>query len=1319
MQDNWQLYNGFVAAEAKSLLPHISNNRLNFTDNYIALLLYSLISNGLLESLVSIIITPDNLFNSVRATILLGELLHLTNQYLPPEMSQVCQSLPQLMNACISDKLTIKQKTIANTAVSCLNKMHSLKKKPMTPGSLFLDLLLQFSNPSFRSSLYDLQLNKWKVKDVYYKLKENEENSIVNAIGASQVLRKDVSAWDWSLIGFLLKVPSDYMKKVEENTHVFLSRLITFFKPTSKQFSSIDHNDSNAKEIALAGLYLIDFLMECDEKKSAEFIDDLMTDLNLCLSQISIVDSQPSANCIFGPGKMLSTLSSYYFLYLGKLSSTNKGRKLLEKSGIYQYLVNLIASSTHDVYIKLIISSLDYNQENFSRKLLSQALICKSDSARLYATNFLRVLLCTEMKDFHKWVIELLVQQLNNDENQSVCLSAIEILDEACDKLENLNELISLRPNLLHLNDKGILLFSRFASCKNGFNYLQDTNLLNYELERWSKTFCLKYVNIVEEILNETFTYHQKSEDGSYGRRMDKRHFMVKKNAYLPPHLYGQLAICEDGCKLIANESIIPNLIGKIKKIISFDMKSSIDMKMHCSELIDYKELTILQLKAALWACSHIASTELGLQLVRETDFIQIVAKLASNSQLLSIRATAFYCLGLISSTENGSALLFECDWIALRHNRQEKWPIYKEMIEKNEVFSYPFKQLANREYASSISSVGKRATDANLSGVNKPSSSIIHNSTSGLLNDSSTSTRSDDEQVLSKSLSHIENEKHKSSFIKLEQLDENFTNGNSTLSAGKLQNSSNQVRPRSSSDCQQKVSFNLQDRKSATNNRLDDCSNSTICNLATSCNSTQPSLTNVNSSSKKTNSIDQIEHHQHYLESNHNSQPHLSQHLANSDQGSSDQLTSPVSLGDVEYGHSKLNATYDTKNMYLPSSIIEENSTFDVAKDTTSASFYHRPLQYSHSTRKSRPSLLSNSMHSGSHRESYEHTSTGSIDFKTLHMRMIKHSSATNISHLKQKIVDSNTAINIDEDNLHNKAVHSNVHHSTSYPESIKSSHSFEYSLPATHHSSREVFRKLSQISNPHSFERNYSLYINTCLTEHGDPLDDCDFLQGLQDDPFEIVMPDTEDTIGYAALKSLQHKKEKTNQLLMFNNQFSCLKEDILQNKEQAKSKLYKLNGDDDELTKEFTNGFKLSSAAGKTDDFRIRSEIYMNICLPDNLSLIFDLEVSDIVGFFINITNLNRFFPITQSNKNSIRNQQRFNNLQRRILDEKYSVVPKTDVDVHLGFKFHSRSSCLLDDEHKVVNLEPNPDKPKKDKDRRTISVTECRFIDEIDF
>lgn len=55
-----------------------------------------------------------------------------------------------------------------------------------------------------------------------------------------------------------------------------------------------------------------------------------------------------------------------------------------------------------------------------------------------------------------------------------------------------------------------------------------------------------------------------------------------------------------------------------------------------------------------------------------------------------------------------------------------------------------------------------------------------------------------------------------------------------------------------------------------------------------------------------------------------------------------------------------------------------------------------------------------------------------------------------------------------------------------------------------------------------------------------------------------------------------------------------------------------------------------------------------------------------------------------------------------------------MPIFNVDTNLGFKLHTKSLCLLDkDYHKNVmpnDADSNQDKPKKDK--RTISVTECK-------
>jgi len=157
--------------------------------------------------------------------------------------------------------------------------------------------------------------------------------------------------------------------------------------------------------------------------------------------------------------------------------------------------------------------------------------------ARLYTTNYYVFWLRAGVSDFSKWAIELLVLQLY-DKSSAVSLAAIDVLQESCDLEENLESLISLRPSLLHLGDNGLLLLVRYLSLQSGFKFLKDANFIDYELNRWRNGFNLKYVRVVEDVLNECFTCHNRSEDGTYGRRSDKKS-SVHKNWFIPSHLYG------------------------------------------------------------------------------------------------------------------------------------------------------------------------------------------------------------------------------------------------------------------------------------------------------------------------------------------------------------------------------------------------------------------------------------------------------------------------------------------------------------------------------------------------------------------------------------------------------------------------------------------------------------------------------------------------------------------------------------------------------------------------------------------------------------
>ncbi|CAG2101936.1 unnamed protein product [Medioppia subpectinata] len=654
MQNTWQLYDGFVAAEGKAILPFITKNRVNLMNNYLALLLQSFINYGLIEAIVSVILNLNDSCSSVSATILLGELLHLSSCLLPSDCSHRCQSLPTLMTASMSS--SPKKRELANACISNLNRIHELKKRGPVPCSLYLDQLLQFCHPSQQNNTNN-KLTKSKLRS---HLKKNADEAVIQMIKNCQILRREYTNWDFDLIDSILRWPGDALKKLEDNNHkAFIRKLLQFYKPSNKQFSQIINTDERERIMCVVGQHFLDFLLDADDSKVHEYVDEFFHDLDTCFAQIAV--ETPPQNAILSPGRLLSTLSHSYFLFIGRLTNSNKGKKWLEKTAIYQYFLDLVSLSSHDVYMKQIVSSLDYSTEvnNFSRTLLNKVLTSVSETARLYATNYLRVLLRAQVCDYSKWAIELLVLQLY-DKYAAVSLAAIDILQESCDSAENLEILIQLRPSLLHLGDNGLLLLVRYLSLPSGFKFLRDANFIDFELSRWQRSFNLKYVKIVEDLLNECFTCHNRSEDGTYGRRSDKKN-STHKTAFIPPHLYGQLAHTSDGYELLLKEDCLSP---------HYDVIRSPDINT---------ELGIIKLKAALWAVGHVGATHLGFQLISEAEMVLTIARMASQSSILSVRGTCFNVLCLFASTYEGSEALQEFGWESIRHSHHEKFCLVEE----------------------------------------------------------------------------------------------------------------------------------------------------------------------------------------------------------------------------------------------------------------------------------------------------------------------------------------------------------------------------------------------------------------------------------------------------------------------------------------------------------------------------------------------------------------------------------------------------------------------------------------------------------------
>merc|ERR1712230_301677 len=75
--------------------------------------------------------------------------------------------------------------------------------------------------------------------------------------------------------------------------------------------------------------------------------------------------------------------------------------------------------------------------------------------------------------------------------------------------------------------------------------------------------------------------------------------------------------------------------------------------------LCDDPEL-ILKVKGSLWAVGNVGSMDLGAPFLEECDVVENIVKIAESHEIMSLRGTAFFVLGLISRSVHGLEILSE-----------------------------------------------------------------------------------------------------------------------------------------------------------------------------------------------------------------------------------------------------------------------------------------------------------------------------------------------------------------------------------------------------------------------------------------------------------------------------------------------------------------------------------------------------------------------------------------------------------------------------------------------------------------------------------
>jgi hypothetical protein len=117
----------------------------------------------------------------------------------------------------------------------------------------------------------------------------------------------------------------------------------------------------------------------------------------------------------------------------------------------------------------------------------------------------------------------------------------------------------------------------------------------------------------------------------------------------VPPHFYRELARTSEGCKLLREK-------GHFEEFALF-------IQQHGQEHEDPEIVT--KVKGCLWAVGNIGSMPFGAPFLDEADIVGPIIEIAEASQVLTLKGTAFFVLGLISKTMQGLEILLEHGWDA------------------------------------------------------------------------------------------------------------------------------------------------------------------------------------------------------------------------------------------------------------------------------------------------------------------------------------------------------------------------------------------------------------------------------------------------------------------------------------------------------------------------------------------------------------------------------------------------------------------------------------------------------------------------------
>ncbi|KAF2500276.1 hypothetical protein BU16DRAFT_556752 [Lophium mytilinum] len=623
--------------------PEDATNRWNLIDHYIAVVLAVLLHSGLLPALLHAEEDALTLALKRKTTLLLGEVLKMANELLPPLWSAELQVLPQLVQNAA--KFDMEERFIATGTIYQVDSVNR---------TLFRSGPTTFQNTKSNSNKESEPNPRPSDQSKLQAGMQMDESSFRALMGDSQVLATvNYGKWRWDLIQAIIESPLLNPKRLDEalKTSKWVHRVLGFYRPFKYRFCEVKNTKPNQRYVR-AGSALVLSLLQNPEGVKYLAESKLIRQLAECLSHFDRMSGLTSELPLFTEQRMENSLTGGYFAILGALTKDPKGLQILERWKIINMFYHIIELGDRDDMIRALLSNMDYNLDGHLRIIISKAMTSCSKQIRIFSTRLLRKYATKSMQatdsagaasGIAEWAIRLLVTQLYDPEIE-VCEVAIKILEEACNQKHSLEYVVKCRPALDHLGEIGAPLLLRFLSTSVGYHYLDGLDYITKEMDDWFLGRNDTYVGLIEASMargladipekpQPQMSYDDTPEQQEYG--------------LVPPHFYRELTRTEEGCKLLEQKGHFDEFATTIRE---FGME-------------DDDSETILKLKGCLWAVGNVGSMELGAPFLESSDVVKWIVRIAETSEVMSLRGTAFFVLGLISRSLHGQEILTEYRW--------------------------------------------------------------------------------------------------------------------------------------------------------------------------------------------------------------------------------------------------------------------------------------------------------------------------------------------------------------------------------------------------------------------------------------------------------------------------------------------------------------------------------------------------------------------------------------------------------------------------------------------------------------------------------